>query len=169
MLILTTSLLALILLFLPDVPTKFQGAEITFDESEEKFATIFKSLIDRFFSLTLFLSIPAAALFNKWLFKKQSYNYAEHVVIATFIASAVNIFSAFTYFALPLPPLPQKIIGVSFTLIMLIYSARAYVKIFDQKIVVGVLKYMLSTFLTSIFYVLEFLVLGAFYYYIYYG
>ena len=98
MLILTTSLLALILLFLPDVPTKFQGAEITFDESEEKFATIFKSLIDRFFSLTLFLSIPAAALFNKWLFKKQSYNYAEHVVIATFIASAVNIFSAFKKF-----------------------------------------------------------------------
>ncbi len=164
MLILTTSILAIILIFLPETPAKFQGADISFNESDEKFATIFKSLIERFFTFTLFLSIPANALFNMWLFKKQSYNYAEHLVISTFIASAVNIFSALTYFAILLPELPQQIFASLFTLVMVVYSAYAYIKVFNQRVIVGILKYFTSTFLTTLFYAGEFLVLGAVYY-----
>tara|TARA_B100000508_G_scaffold84952_1_gene66053 strand:- start:20074 stop:20706 length:633 start_codon:yes stop_codon:yes gene_type:complete len=163
LLLLTTSLLALTFVFLPDV-TK----QPNIGESSKEFAEIFKVLFERFFSLTIFLAIPASALINKLLFKKVDYNFAEHLVVTTYTSSAVNVFNIIIYTC----QMDINVFTVAVSIILgigiFVYTFRAYVKVFEEKWIIGILKAILSNIISSILYLMEFLILGAIYYFLYY-
>lgn len=60
-------------------------------------ARLFTEIFNDYFNLMIWLFVPVISLFSYLLFRKAGYNYAENLVLNTFITGVSNIFTTLGY------------------------------------------------------------------------
>ena len=148
-LLIITTALSLVLLSVTD------SFEVLFEpqgESAEasEMSKLVNTLYTDWYNLMLWLSIPSYALFNYILFRKyERFNYAEHLVIQSFIVSVSNIL---VIIFLPLGYVVgfQVALLISF-LLSFVYFLLAFIDLFKTRsfgfFVRGIMAYILGNFL----------------------
>jgi len=67
------------------------------DETTKKTLEIFNNVFENYFNLIIWMQIPVFGLFTYFLFRKSVYNYAEHLIVLTYITSVINLLSIVSY------------------------------------------------------------------------
>jgi hypothetical protein len=100
----------------------------------------------KYFNLLFLSSIPFVSLASYWIFKEIQYNYAEHLVINSYLFSIQTIVYIFT-----IPFMTDHAwIAVSQALIIAGYTLYAYIKIFKQPFFAGLGKSILVWLLSQV-------------------
>ncbi len=121
---------------------------------------IFNELVSKYYHIFQLLKIPFFALATFWLFKKKKFNYAEHLIINSFIIGMTTFLFIITY---PLAFIHMKVFAFLITL-SIVYLFVAYISIFDEKNWKGFLKAIGCYFLATILHTsLVALVVGGIY------
>jgi len=123
----------------------YQGVNSEAVETEMTF------LIAQYANIWLWLFIPIVAFFS-WLFNRKSgYNYAENLVLHTFLYGLINVLSMFVLIDLFVPP--AIVFGV-ITVIMLFYYTYAYKEFYKMSWLKAILQnasiYVLSSVLYTV-------------------
>lgn len=121
---------------------------------------IFNTLIKQYYHIFQLLKIPFFALVTFWIFRKKQYNYAEHLIINSYII-AMTTFLFIVIF--PITFLDMRV----FTILIastIIYMFVAYVLVFEEKNWKGFLKAIGCYFLATVLHMsLVALVIGGIY------
>ena len=97
----------------------------------------FNYLIGKYFNLFQMLKIPFLSLGTYWLFKKNKFNFAEHLVINSYIYGYLSIFIIFIGICIWFSSMQMG--GIIATLTF-IYPIYVYIKLFDEHIALGIAK-----------------------------
>lgn len=108
--------------------------------------TIFNTFMKQYYHIFQLLKIPFFALATFWIFRKKQYNYAEHLIINSYII-AMTTFLYIVVFPLALIDLKIFTILITGTII---YMFIAYVSIFEEKNWKGFLKSIGCYFLATV-------------------
>ncbi|MFK8008651.1 MAG: hypothetical protein AB8H03_19995 [Saprospiraceae bacterium] len=119
-----------------DVPQKLNDA-----------VGIFNNLVKQYYHIFQLLKIPFFALATFWIFRKKQYNYAEHLIINSYIIAMTTFLFIV---ASPVAFVDIKIFSV-FIAGTILYMFVAYISVFEEKNWKGFLKaigsYLLATIL----------------------
>lgn len=107
---------------------------------------IFNNLIKQYFHIFQLLKIPFFALTTFWIFRKKQYNYAEHLIINSFIIGMTTFLFIVIY---PVALIQMKIF-VPLITITILYMFVAYISVFEEKNWKGFLKAIGCYFLATI-------------------
>ncbi|NNE55307.1 MAG: DUF3667 domain-containing protein [Flavobacteriales bacterium] len=131
---------------------------IKIKELQEKLLKEFKQIFDQNLNIFYLSSVPILALLTFLFFRKKGYNFAEHFVIAAFLASMINIFSIvitpLTYFS----PTVNGVtlfcsIGYTFFFLMTVFRARSFGG-FVRALCVNILSYIFILLIAAAYIVL---------------
>ncbi|WP_420316294.1 DUF3667 domain-containing protein [Ekhidna sp.] len=128
-LLIITTALSLIVLYVSGLDIMISEFTRGFNEgmTEKEFSSqSFQQLFSDYYNLFLWISIPCYGLVTFLLFRKSSYNYAEHIVANSFYVSGINIIYCFM-----LPLTFFLTLNVAFILVWLL-SAIYYFVLFSQ-------------------------------------
>lgn len=117
--------------------------EIVFDED---FKAAFKKInliYSKFSNLFIMSLIPLYAVFSKSVYKKQKYNFVEHVVIQTYIQSQFLIISSILVGLLLLFSINILIASNIISPLMYLYYIYVFKKVFNSSYAETVLKFLL--------------------------
>ncbi|MFK7773857.1 MAG: hypothetical protein AB8F94_17030 [Saprospiraceae bacterium] len=121
---------------------------------------IFNTLVKQYYHIFQLLKIPFFALATFWIFRKKQYNYAEHLIINSFII-AMTTFLFIVAFPIALIHMNAFAVLVTVTII---YMFMAYISVFEEKNWKGFLKAIGCYFLATILHTsLVALVVGGIY------
>ena len=124
-------------------------------ELMNKYFLLLNEFFANYFNVLLLVGVPILALCTFWLFRK-NYNYAEHLVINSYVTAYQSIL-----YVVMTPMLlftDFHTLSLIYTMLLIVYSAYAYIKIFQQKIIIGTLKALLVTMLYFILYYILFII-----------
>ncbi len=124
-------------------------------ELMNKYFLLLNEFFANYFNVLLLVGVPILALCTFWLFRK-NYNYAEHLVINSYVTAYQSIL-----YVVMTPMLlftDFNTLSLIYTMLLIVYSAYAYIKIFQQKIIIGTLKALLVTMLYFILYYILFII-----------
>jgi len=112
---------------------------------------ILNKLILKYYHIFQLLKIPFFALATFWIFRKKQYNYAEHLIINSFVIGMTTFLFIFTF---PLAFIQMKIFSILLGA-TIIYMLVAYIAVFEEKNFIGFMKaigcYFLATILHTFF------------------
>ena len=108
--------------------------------------TIFNQLVLKYYHIFQIVKIPFFALATFWLFGKKIFNYAEHLIINSFIIGMTTFLFIVIY---PITLILMKAFTVLLT-ITIIYMFVAYILVFEEKNWKGFLKAIGCYFLATI-------------------
>jgi hypothetical protein len=108
--------------------------------------TIFNQLVLKYYHIFQIVKIPFFALATFWLFGKKKFNYAEHLIINSFIIGMTTFLFIVIY---PIALILMKAFTVLLT-ITIIYMFVAYILVFEEKNWKGFLKAIGCYFLATI-------------------
>jgi len=118
----------------------------------QKFISNLNYSIGKYFNLILMLKIPFLAIGTYFLFKKNKFNFAEHLVINTYIYGYITVYVIFISFSVLL--FSEQVGGI-ISVLTLIYPIYVYIKLFEENIGMSIIKsigaYMIGSFLHLIF------------------
>ena len=121
---------------------------------------IFNTLLKQYYHIFQLLKIPFFALATFWIFRKKQYNYAEHLIINSYIIAMTTFIFIVTF---PVAFVDMKIFTILITG-TIIYMFVAYVLVFEEKNWKGFLKAIGSYFLATVLHMsLVALVVGGIY------
>ena len=155
-LILTVAVTTFILFkIIPELPNTDGLNFIPLDSLPDQFKAHGEKLntfIVQYFNLFQLLKIPFFSLATWWLFKKNNYNFAEHLVINAYIYSYQNIYLAIL---LPILMMTPELVVALLTLVTFGYMSFVFVQVFDESPIRSFLKslasYFIGNFLHTIF------------------
>ncbi len=96
------------------------------DKIGQKIGGRFYEIFTNYFNLFMFLSIPLFSLFSAFFFRKHGLNYAEHLVVNSFILGYL------TYLYIPFAPFYQIAAG-AYLVVSILYNIVVYYFIFRDK------------------------------------
>ncbi len=109
--------------------------------------TLFNQLVNKYYHIFQLLKIPFFAVATMWIFRKKKYNYAEHLVINSYIIAMTTFLFILVY---PTVLVQMRLFAILATA-STIYMFIAYILVFEEKNWKGFLKaigcYFLATFL----------------------
>ena len=121
---------------------------------------IFNTLMKQYYHIFQLLKIPFFALATFWIFRKKQYNYAEHLIINSYIIAMT------TFLFIIISPVAFVDLKV-FTILItgtIIYMLVAYISVFEEKNWKGFLQAIGCYFLATILHIsLVALVVGGIY------
>lgn len=121
---------------------------------------IFNELLNKYYHIFQLLKIPFFALATMWIFQKKKFNYAEHLIINSFILAMTTFLFIVIY---PISLIQMNVFAILITATIL-YMFIAYVSVFDEKNWKGFLKAIGCYFLATILHTsLVALVIGSIY------
>lgn len=97
----------------------------------------FNNLIGKYFNLFQIIKIPFLSLGTYWLFKKSKFNFAEHLVINSYIYGYLSIFIIIIGICIWFS---SKQMGVVIAVLSFIYPIYVYFKLFDENFGISILK-----------------------------
>lgn len=102
------------------------------DAADQKF--------DAWLNALVLLMIPVFALLTRWLFKRHQKNYAEHLILNSFMLGQQSLITSFTHFLFYFfPTLFLFFLPFNF-LVGLVYNSYIFKKVFHDSLVMSVLK-----------------------------
>lgn len=108
---------------------------------------IFNKLVTRYYHIFQLLKIPFFALATFWIFRKKQYNYAEHLIINSYIIGMTTFLFIMVF---PVAFVQMNAFAILLTT-TIIYMFVAYISVFEEKNWRGFLKaigcYLLATIL----------------------
>ena len=115
----------------------------------------FNYLLAKYFNLIQMLKIPFLTLGTYWLFKKNNFNFAEHLIINTFVFSYISIYVILVGLSFLL--FSEQVGGIV-AILTFIYPIYVYIKLFEENIGMSILKSLGAFFIGSI---LHFIFIGV--------
>lgn len=118
-------------------------------EKMETFLLFLNEIFANYFNIALLVGVPIVALCTFWMLRK-GYNYAEHLVINCYITGYQNIM-----YIIMTPLLffmKFTMLSYIYIVLILIYSIYAYIRIFQEQLVKGMLKALLANILYFVLY-----------------
>ncbi|MGB3468959.1 MAG: DUF3667 domain-containing protein [Cyclobacteriaceae bacterium] len=95
------------------------------------YQTVFADIFNDYFNMMIWLFIPVVSLFSYWLFKKSGYNYAENLVLNTYVTCIGNILNTISYsFVIFVDIAKATMIG---SVALIIYNVIVYHRFFRYK------------------------------------
>jgi len=124
-------------------------------EAMNEYFLLLNEFFANYFNVFLLVGVPIIALCTFWLFRK-GYNFAEHLVINSYLTAYQNIL----YIAMTplLFFMNFNTLSLLYMILLLVYSIYAYIKIFQEKVIVGTLKTLLATTIYFILYYVLFII-----------
>jgi len=140
-LILTATVSTFITLKLMAQDINITGIDIEAQKQDSEFIQgligNFNYLIGNYFNLFQMLKIPFLSLATYWLFKKSKFNFAEHLVINSYIYGYISIFVIFVGICIWFS---SKQMGGIIGALIFFYPIYVYIKLFGENIGVGIAK-----------------------------
>jgi fatty acid desaturase len=121
---------------------------------------VFNELVKQYYHIFQLLKIPFFALATFWIFRKKQYNYAEHLIINSYIIAMTTFLFIIAF---PVALVQMNVFAVLVTA-TIIYMFMAYISVFEEKNWKGFLKAIGCYFLATILHTsLVALVVGGIY------
>lgn len=121
---------------------------------------IFNKLVSQYYHIFQLLKVPFFAIATFWIFRKKQYNYAEHLIINSYVMGMTTFLFIVAF---PTAFLDMKV----FTILIsgtILYMFVAYISVFEEKNWKGFLKAIGCYFLATILHMsLVVLVVGGIY------
>ena len=163
-LLLTTTLTSIALLGLPGadgvLDLQTQQASVSVDFNDGEISGLFQTMLKRYYTVLLFLTIPTGALINWALFRKMKYNLAEHLVVITYATGIANLINTPLYLLTFLDRQVFLVIAAVGGILPFLYFIWYYIKVYREGIFLGIVKTLISSFLNMFIYTL--ILLGIF-------
>lgn len=118
-------------------------------EKMETFLLFLNEIFANYFNIALLVGVPIVALCTFWILRK-GHNYAEHLVINCYVTGYQNIM----YIIMTPLLFFMKFTTLSYIYIVLIliYGIYAYVRVFQERFVIGTFKALLANLLYFVLY-----------------
>lgn len=131
---------------------ELNGRKIKVSDQEvtEKLGAFVADFYIRYQNLFFLLIVPISALFSSLFFRNNKFYFGEHLAINAFIAANVNVL--YIVFIPILIWTDSSEVMVVITILSIIYTLFAYVRVFQRKMASGLFKAALSYGLTLILY-----------------
>ena len=150
-LILMATISTFITLKLMSQDINITGMSLSISENDspliQDLAANFNILLSKYFNLVQMLKIPFLTLGTYWLFKKNKFNFAEHLVINSFIFSYISFYIIFIGLSFLLF---SKQVGGIVTILTFIYPIYVYIKLFEENIGMSILKSIGAYFIGNV-------------------
>jgi len=110
---------------------------------------IFNQLMTKYLNLIQMLKIPFLSIATFWLFRKNKYNFAEHLVINSYIYSYLSVCIVILLLGLSFS-LSINSMGSILAFLSFAYPIYVYIKLFEENLILSILKSIGSFLLGSI-------------------
>jgi hypothetical protein len=106
----------------------------------QRYSILYSNFMTKYFNIVLFISVPLTAFFSWLLYKKSGFNYSENIILNTFLSAQRTLM-----YILLIPVIyllkDTWYIGIGlYFFIYLIYAAWAYIKFFNDKVWLGIIR-----------------------------
>lgn len=137
----------LILKMLPEDIETING-ELSNDQGYSSlFLKEFESFVFKYFNLIQMLKIPFLSIGTFYLFKKSKFNFAEHLVLNSYVFSYISFFLVLI---VSLTKLFNTQIVMAFLVMSLVYPCFVYFKLFNESVFQTFVKYFGINLIASI-------------------
>ena len=90
---------------------------------------IFNQLVAKYYHIFQLLKIPFFALATLWIFRKKKFNYAEHLIINSYVMGMTTFLFIIVY---PTAFIHMRLFAILITT-TIIYMFTAYISVFEEK------------------------------------
>ncbi len=119
------------------------------DEKAQEFVQMYTEKFTQYYNVLLLISVPFLAFSSYLLYNKHRYNFAEHLVIGTYLTCMMNIAYVLLF---PFFRMDYGVTTLVLVLMFTAYSAFALIQVFKERIGIGILKGIALQFLYYMFF-----------------
>jgi Protein of unknown function (DUF3667) len=105
------------------------------DKEAMELAEIMKSFVQDYMNVLIILMLPVTALISKWYFKKQKLNYAEHLILISYLGAQSALIGIFIFPIYKIFPVLYDYMFLFAFLNIAIYYTYGFKSIFKNNII----------------------------------
>jgi hypothetical protein len=154
--------------FIQVAATAMGGAQ--YSERQARLIAKITTWQGKYYNFIILFQLPFYALGSYIVYRKYKLNYAEHLTLQTLITAQTTIFGMIIMGLVAILGKPGMYIALSMSVISVAYQAFAYTQFFREQTFKGVLKAVVSNFLSFIFFLVAIIlavIIAAFFIYLF--